>query len=657
MAPGTVPQSGTDTFSEAGAGPVAPTKQAATVLRPLRIEQVDITGGLWAARQQVNREVAIPSGRERLESAGNLDNLRIAAGTASGSPRGPVFMDSDVYKWLEAAAWEYARQPTPELLQAQREVTSIVAAAQQPDGYLDSCVQLRGDGARYVDLPWSHEHYCAGHLMQAAVAQARCTGDQELLDVAVRLADHLAETFGPDRRHDVDGHPVVEMALVELYRATADVRYLDLAQYFVDARGHGLMAGYGAEPTYFSDRVPVREQTTVEGHAVRAVYLAAGATDVATELGDGELMAAVQAQFAAMVATKTYVTGGLGSRWDFEAFGDPYELPADRAYAETCAAVGGVQWAWRLLLATGDPHYADVAERMLLNGFLAGVSLGGSEYFYVNPLQMRGGAHADENRSPAHGRRGWFDCACCPPNIMRTVSQLSGYFATTDEDGAQLHLYAPGTVRADVGGGEARLEVQTDYPWDGLVRVEVADTPTADWTLSLRVPEWAEGARIAVNGDDHSVAAGSYARVRRSWRPGDTVELSLPMEVRLVRADERVDAVRECVAVERGPLVYAVEQVDQADGVVVDDLHLVVSGETSARYREDLLGGVTVISLKGRAGGHAEEPWPYAAADREGSPLGDEVDVTAVPYFAWANRGIGAMRVWLPRADSSEAGT
>jgi uncharacterized protein len=269
---------------------------------------------------------------------------------------------------------------------------------------------------------------------------------------------------------------------------------------------------------------------------------------------------------------------------------------------------------------------------------------------------MRGGAHADENRSPAHGRRGWFDCACCPPNIMRTVSQLSGYFATTDEDGAQLHLYAPGTVRADVGGGEARLEVQTEYPWDGLVRVEVAETPGADWTLSLRVPEWAEGARIAVNGDDHSVAAGSYARVRRSWRPGDTVELSLPMEVRLVRADERVDAVRGCVAVERGPLVYAVEQVDQADGVVVDDLHLVVSGETSARYREDLLGGVTVISLKGRAGGHAEEPWPYAAADREGSPLGDEVDVTAVPYFAWANRGIGAMRVWLPRADSSEAG-
>jgi uncharacterized protein len=656
MAPGTAPQPRTDTFSEAGAGPVVPTKQAATVLRPLSIERVTITGGLWAARQQVNRDVAIPSGHERLESAGNLHNLRIAGGTANGSPRGPVFMDSDVYKWLEAAAWEYARQPTPELLQAQREVTAVVAAAQQPDGYLDSVVQLRGDGARYVDLPWSHEHYCAGHLMQAAVAQARCTGDQELLDVAVRLADHLVETFGPDRRHDVDGHPVVEMALVELYRATGDARYLDLARYFVDARGHGLMAGYGAEPTYFSDRVPVREQTTVEGHAVRAVYLAAGATDVATELGDEELMAALEAQFAAMVATKTYVTGGLGSRWDFEAFGDPYELPADRAYAETCAAVGGVQWAWRMLLATGDPHYADVAERMLLNGFLAGVSLGGSEYFYVNPLQMRDGAHPDENRSPAHGRRGWFDCACCPPNIMRTVAQLSGYLATTDEDGAQLHLYAPGTVRADVGGGEARLEVVTEYPWDGLVRVEVAETPRADWTLSLRVPEWAEGARLAVNGVDHSVAAGSYARVRRSWRPGDTVELSLPMEVRLVRADERVDAVRGCVAIERGPLVYAVEQVDQTDGVVVDDLRLVVSGETSTQYREDLLGGVTVISLKGRAGRHVEEPWPYADADAEVSPQGAEVDVTAVPYFAWANRGIGPMRVWLPRADSSGPG-
>jgi DUF1680 family protein len=652
MTTGTSPRPPTIVPSGSVAGPVAPTGGATGILHPLPVDQVDITAGLWAARQQVNRDVAIPSGHERLESAGNLDNLRIAAGTKAGDPRGPVFMDSDVYKWLEAAAWEYARRPSSELLEAQREVTAIVAAAQQPDGYLDSVVQLQEDGERYRNLPWSHEHYCAGHLIQAAVAQVRCTGDTGLLDVAVRLADHLVETFGADRRHDVDGHPVVEMALVELYRETGEPRYLALAEYFVHARGQGLMVGYGAEPTYFSDRVPVREQTTVEGHAVRAVYLAAGATDVAAERRDAELMAAVARQFASMVETKTYITGGLGSRWDLEAFGDPYELSTDRAYAETCAAVGGVQWAWRLLLATGDPRYADIAERMLLNGFLAGVSLSGSEYFYVNPLQMRTDAHADENRSPAHGRRGWFDCACCPPNIMRTLSSLGGYLATTNDDGIQIHLFAEGAISADVGGGEARLAVETVYPWEGLVQVRVDETPDAEWSLSMRVPAWAEGAVLAVNSEAHHVDAGSYATVRRAWRSGDVVELTLPMEVRLQVADERIDTVRGCVAIERGPLVYAVEQVDQASGVVVDDLHLDASGATHTEHRDDLLGGVTVISLRGRQLDHATGAWPYGRAEQRAAALGDEVEVVAVPYFAWANRGIGPMRVWLPRAPS-----
>ena len=457
-------------------GPVAPTAGASGRLRPLPFRAARITGGLWAARQRVNREVAIPAGGKHLESAGNLDNLRIAAGTTSGAVRGPLFMDSDVYKWLEALAWEYGRDPSVELLSAQREVTAVVAAAQQPDGYLDSVVQLRDGGERYRNLPWSHEHYCAGHLFQAAVAQTRATGDLGLLDVAVRLADHLVATFGSGRRRDVDGHPVVEMALVELYRETGTPAYLELARFFVEARGHGLMAGYGQEPTYFSDRVPVREQSTVEGHAVRAVYLAAGAADVAAETGDAELLAALERQFAHMLATKTYLTGGLGARWDREAFGDPYELPPDRAYAESCAAVGGVQWAWRMLLGTGHPRYADAAERMLLNALLPGVSLGGSDYFYVNPLQLRADAHADDGRSPAHGRRGWFECACCPANIMRTLASLSGYLATTDAEGIQLHQYAPATVEV----GDTRLALETDYPWDGLVRVRVERAPAAD---------------------------------------------------------------------------------------------------------------------------------------------------------------------------------
>jgi uncharacterized protein len=633
------------------AGPVAPTADAACRLRPVPLGAVTITGGLWAARREANGAVAVPNGRERLEAAGNLENLRIAAGAASGAAQGPVFMDSDVYKWLEAAAWEYARRPSQELLDAQREITALVAAAQQPDGYLDTVVQLRYGGQRYQDMAMSHEHYCAGHLFQAAVAQVRCTGERGLLDVAVRLADHLVATFGPGRNEKLDGHPEVETSLVELYRETGNRDYLELARFFVDARGRGTIEGHGFEPAYYSDRVPVREQTTVEGHAVRAVYLGAGAADVATELGDAELLRVLERQHAAMDATKTYLTGGLGSRWDGEAFGDPYELPPDRAYAETCAAIGGVQWAWRMLLATGDPRYADAAERKLFNGFLAGVSLAGTEYFYVNPLHLRPGAVPDEGRSPAHGRRPWFRVACCPPNIMRTLASLPGYLATTDADGVQLHQYATGSLSVAVPGGDARVSVETDYPWDGLIRVAVDETPEGEWTLSLRIPAWADGARLRVAGEEQAVAAGSYVAVRRSWQAGDSVELSLPMNVRIVEADERIDAIRGCIAMERGPLVYAVEQVDLPDGVSVDDLRLDATAGTSAEYRPDLLGGITVITAHGQARTHAPDAWPYRPVG-EGGAAPDRTDVTivAVPYFAWANRGVGPMRVWLPRA-------
>jgi DUF1680 family protein len=629
-------------------GPAVPTAAAGIRRQALGLDSCRITGGFWAPRQQANAERAIPAGREQLESAGNLQNLRLAAGIGEGEAVGPVFADSDVYKWLEAVAWEYGRRPADGLLDAQREVTEVTAAAQCDDGYLDSVVQVRyGEEGRYQKLPWSHEHYCAGHLIQAAVAQSRCTGDQTLLKVAVRLADHLVATFGPDGINDVDGHPVIEMALVELYRETGTEAYLDLARWFVEARGRGVIERHGHEPTYFSDRVPVREAVTVEGHAVRAVYLAAGATDVAVETGDTELLDALKTQFAHMWATKTYLTGGLGARWEGEAFGDEYELPADRAYAETCAAIGGIQWAWRMLLATGEASYADALERMLYNGFLAGVSLGGDEYFYVNPLQHRGGAHPDGNRSPAHGRRGWFECACCPPNIMRTLSGLDGYLATRDDSGLQIHLYAAGEVAAELPGrGVVGAAVATDYPWDGAVRLTIAETVDGPWALELRIPGWADGATV----DGEQVAAGTYHRIEREWSAGDVVELVLPMDVRTVSADPRVDAVRGCVALERGPLVYAVEQVDQAEGVLVDDLHLIAGRDVVATYEPGLLGGVTMLRTRGRIGtGHTDAVWPYPAAGSTVASMGEEVEVVAIPYFAWANRAIGAMRVWLPR--------
>ncbi|MBO0746278.1 MAG: glycoside hydrolase family 127 protein [Candidatus Dormibacteraeota bacterium] len=594
-------------------------------LWPLGLDAVRITDGFWLDRQRTNGSISIPDGLRRLQEAGNVDNFVVAAGLERGPVRGPVFADSDVYKWLEAAAWEYGREEDQELLQQQLDVTSLIAEAQEGDGYLNTVVQARGD--RYRDLARDHELYCAGHLFQAAVAQVRCAGHGELLQVACEFADHLVRTFGPGKREDVDGHPVVEMGLAELYRQTGDRRYLELARYFVGARGHGLTARYGGDPVYLSDRVPVREAVTVEGHAVRALYLAAGATDVAIEDGDGRLLDALQRQYAHMRDTKQYLTGGLGSRWDREAFGDPYELPADRAYAETCAGIGAVQWAWRMLLATGDAAYADQIERLLFNAVLPGVSLRGDEYFYVNTLHLRQGSFADHQRSPAGGRHAWFDCACCPPNLMRTLSQLAGYLATATADGMQIHQYAPAAVRTDIGGGPFAVRVETAYPWEGSVRVVVEQAPRGEVSLALRIPAWAEGATV----DGNAVPAGGYTTTRRAFAAGDEVRLELPFRAAAVRAHERVDAVRGCVALVRGPLVYAVEEADQEPGVVVDDLRFDGGVPLTAEHRPDLLGGLTVLRFPARQAGSATP-----------------VTVTAIPYYAWANRGAGPMRVWLP---------
>ncbi|HEY8301598.1 MAG TPA: beta-L-arabinofuranosidase domain-containing protein [Jatrophihabitans sp.] len=614
-------------------GPVAPTATARSTLHPLGVADARIVGGVWAERQRVNREVSIPIGSARLREAGNLADLELAArfvADPSLAPdpdayNGPWFMDSDVYKWLEAVAWECARVDSDELRAELDLFGKAVEAAQHDDGYVNSYVQVTRAGRdRYADLVMGHEHYCFGHLVQAAVAAHRLLGDCALWQVALRVADHLAATFGPDANPGLDGHPVVEMALVELYRESGEQRYLDLAEHFVTERGHGTIRGYQREPVYFSDRVPVRDAVVPEGHAVRAMYLAAGAADVASERGDDGLAAALTRQWNAMVESKQYVTGGLGSRWDGEAFGDPYELPPDVAYAETCASIGAVQLAWRRLLATGEVKYADAMERLLLNGFLSGVSLSGDAFFYVNALQVRSDAVPDDHRQPVNGRQHWFRVACCPPNVMRTLAQLGGYLATADDTGVQVHQYAASELT--VGG--RTLRVRTDYPWDGRVEVVVERTEPGEWELALRVPSWCRDATLTGPDGAAVPVAPGYASLRRSWQAGDTVVLDLPMAARLVAAHPRVDAVRGCRAIERGPLVYAVEQVDVADGTAVDDLQL---PDDDARmlnpsWQPDLLGGCVTIAGPG---------------------------FTAVPYCLWANREVGPMRVWLPLAGAS----
>jgi uncharacterized protein len=637
------------------AGPVRLGSAARAALWPA---QARIEGGLWARRQRVNREVSIPDGAEQLVRAGNLDNFRLAAGTGSGEFRGKYpFQDSDVYKWLEAAGWELGREPDGALAARVREIVGLLAAAQQPDGYLNTYFQVAKAGRRFTELDWGHEMYCAGHLIQAGIAHARGTGDTALLDIGRKVADNLDSEFGPDGRDGVDGHPEIETALMELYRQTAEKRYRDLAAFFVDRRGYRRISQHHFGAAYFQDHLPVREAPTVAGHAVRQLYLNAGVTDLVLETGEDALREAMLRQWADMVATKTYVTGGLGAHHTDEAFGDAYELPPERAYCETCAAIASIQWSWRMLLHTGDPRYADLMERTLYNGFGSGVSLDGREYFYANPLQVRDD-HVDGGTDQGARRTPWYTCACCPPNIMRLLASLDHYLATVDGDGGvQIHQYATGSVRA----GEVELRVDTEYPWQGRIAVTVVAAPDREWTLSLRVPRWATGASATVNGESVAIepryvalkqtwragaAPSGRLALRRAWRPGDVVELDLPMPVRLTAADPRVDAVRGCRAIERGPLVYCLESTDQPAGVRLDDITLSTQDSPRSTWRPDLLGGVTTVELTGHHHPHPDPGWwPYGEHARA---AGDPVPLVAVPYFAWANREPGAMRIWTP---------
>jgi uncharacterized protein len=628
----------------AGPGPSPPA--AGWRLRPLGPSRARIVDGFLAERQRVNRQRTIPHGLAQLRRSGTLENLRLAAGgdgryRASADSAGFTFpfLDSDVYKWLEAVGWELGRAADPDLAAAADEAIGLVAAAQRPDGYLNSYVQVVGGGTPHTNLAWGHEFYCVGHLIQAAVAWHRALGDDRLLAVAVRAADRIDKEFGPTGREGVDGHPGVEMALVELTRVTGETRYLALAARLLDLRGRGLLGEGRFGAAYWQDHQPVREAATVAGHAVRQLYLDCGAVEVAVELGDRDLLAAVRRRWHDLVRTRTYLTGGMGSRHRDESFGDPYELPPDRAYAETCAAIAGVMLGWRLLLATGEAGYADAIERAVYNGVLPGVSLSGTGFFYVNPLQRRTDrAYAP----PGHGERApWYACACCPPNLMRALASLEQYLATSDDTGVQLHQYASAELRAQVPGGPVRLAVRTGYPWQGRVTVEVLEAPARPWTLSLRVPGWCRSAVLTgPGGTGPRAAAAGYAELARPWRAGDAVVLELELPVRVTEPDPRVDAVRGCVAIERGPLVYCLESADLPPDTRLEDLRWDPGRAPATVPRPDLGDGLVGIQLPLRRGPAGQGA---AGAGADGLSAG------AVPYFAWANRGAEAMRVWIPR--------
>src|SRR5262245_20604357 len=552
-------------------GPVRPTAHAISAHRPLGGRGPELSGGLLREWQARSREVSLPMALRHLRTAGNMENLRLAASGDGGVYRGPVFMDSDLYKTLEAIGWEQARGTTASLTEFAEEATSLLEKAQQPDGYLNSYVQVTGQ-QRYTHLERSHELYCAGHLLQAAVAHSRTGGPARLVDTARRFADHLASTF-LGTREGLDGHPIIETALVELSRETGDEQYLRLARQFVEERGHGLIGDSGFGRRYLQDSVPVPESASEAGHAVRALYLESGVVDVAVESGDAALLAGSAARWDDMVATKTSLTGGIGSRHSGEAFGDAYELPPDRAYNETCAAIASFHWSWRLLLATGESRYADLMERVLYNGFGAAVSADGTRFFYVNPLQRRD--HHFENDDPGR-RREWFSCACCPPNIMRLLASLQHYLATTAGDVLYLHQLAGASVETGLGGGALGIEVTGDYPWSGAVELRVRRAPGHDCGLAVRVPGWSGEVSAALNGEPLAARADEhgYLLVRRRWQPGDVLAVTFGIRPRLTCPSRRIDALRGTAAVERGPLVYCFEQADQRAGVSVEDLAL-----------------------------------------------------------------------------------
>jgi uncharacterized protein len=613
---------------------VAPTAGARVRLRPLDAAGVRIEGGVLGERQQTNHAVTIAHGLHELERAGTLDNFRIAAGQKSGERRGMVFSDTDVYKWLEAIAWELGRKPTDELRRLATENVALVEAAQEPDGYLDTYGTLN-PGWRWSDLEMGHELYCAGHLIQAAVAFARTTGDPTLLRVARRFADLIDTTFRGGAQTGTDGHPEIEVALVELYRETGERRYLELADTLTSRRGSGQFAGGRFDLDYYQDAEPVREARSIVGHAVRALYLASGVTDLYAETGEQSLLDVMLDQWTDLSTSKLYLTGGIGSRHSGEAIGDPYELPPDRAYCETCAAIASIMWNWRLLLVTGDSRYADLLERTLYNGFLSGLSLEGDTFFYVNPLLSRG----------RHERHEWNPVACCPPNIMRLLASLDHYLATTTDAGVQLHQYAPATI--DAGGPVLRVE--TAYPWSGSVAVELLEPGDGEWTLSLRIPAWARSATV----DGTAVEPGGYAQVTRRWQAGDRVLLELDVAPRLTVPNPRIDAVRGCVALERGPLVYCFEAADLPAGVDLLDVALAPDPRPVESGPVEPLAGVPGVSVTGAV--HDLDGWrsvEYQDARESPAPAAPApVELLAVPYYVWGNRGEGAMRVWVPSSD------
>lgn len=629
-------------------------------VQPVPFTQVRFEDEFWAPRLETNRTVTIPHVFAKCEETGRIDNFAIAGGLMEGEQRGAYpFDDTDVYKTIEGASYSLMLRRDQVLEAYLDSVIALIGAAQEADGYLytartNNAERLRrwfGD-ERWERLERSHELYNAGHLYEAATAHYLATGKRNLLEIALKNADLIDASFGPGKLQKPPGHQVIEMGLVRLYRVTGDQRYLDLAQFFIDVRGRPL-DGRTLGGEYNQDHEPVVEQTEAVGHAVRAGYLYAGVADVAALTGEREYVRAVDRIWEDVVGRKLYVTGGIGATGGNEGFNEAYVLPNMSAYNETCASIANIYWNHRMFLLHADARYIDVLERTLYNALLSGISLEGNTFFYPNPLESVG----------QHSRTPWFTCACCTGNVTRFIASVAGYaYAAAGRD-LYVNLYAGSRADVEVAGGAVQVRQETRYPWDGTIKLTLEPQGRSRrFTLNLRIPGWArnepvpsdlyryldeapeEAPTLLVNGESIALRLEKgYARIGRTWRSGDTVQLELPMPIRRLAAIDSVDADRGRVALQRGPVVYCVEWPEQPDGHV-RNLLLRDNAALQAVFEPDLLHGVTVIRGAARA---------YRKVPESDELASSEVPLTAIPYYAWAHRGRGDMAVWLAREEGA----
>ena len=628
---------------------------------PLPFTAVRFTDRFWEPRQRINRERTIPHIDKQNSITGRIDAFRRDWNPSpevtrrDGRWNGTVvmFWDSDVAKWIEAAAYSLATTPDPALDARLDEIIALIAERQEADGYLNTWFLTVDPEMRWANLRDWHELYDAGHLIEAAVAHYEATGKRSLLDVMCRYADYIAATFGrgPGQKRGYCGHPEIELALIRLARATGEQRYHDLARYFVDERGQQPhyfdqeAIARGQPPAQFWARsyeynqahLPVREQTEAVGHSVRAVYLYSAMADLAASEGDQQLRDACATIWRHLTTKRMYVMGGIGTSAKNEGFTSDYDLPNESAYAETCAAIGLVFWAQRMLRLGLDRRYTDILELALYNAVLSGVSHDGESFFYDNPLASEGTHHRSE----------WFACPCCPPNLARIIASLGDYVYAQGEREAVVHLYAQGSGQFRFGEQDVTLHQQTDYPWDGRVTLRVETSVPASFALRMRVPAWSGAPEVMLNGSPvNSPAEGGYLQIDREWSNGDEVVLALPMPVERLYARPDVTPDLGLVALRRGPLIYCVEQADQS--VSVERIVLPASAELVSEFRADVLDGLVVLT--GMALAPTNEGWADDELYRTAPPELRPCPITAIPYYAWDNRAPGKMRVWLPSA-------